>query len=38
MSHAKPLIVAESIKEISGLRKGSSETQNKSMSMLNQIN
>jgi transposase len=37
MSHTKPLIVTESIKEISSLRKGSSDTQNKRLSMLIEI-
>jgi len=37
MSYAKLLIVKESIKELSGLRKGSSETQNKRLSMLIEI-
>jgi len=37
MSNAKSLIVSESIKELSGLRKGSSDTQNKRLSMLIEI-
>ena len=37
MSYAKALNVKESIKELSGLRKGSSETQNKRLSMLIEI-
>ena len=37
MSHAKALHVKESIKELSGLRKGSSDTQNKRLSMLIEI-
>ena len=37
MSSAKPLIVIENIKELSGLRKGSSVTQNKRLSMLIEI-
>lgn len=37
MSNAKSLTVSESIKELSGLRKGSSDTQNKRLSMLIEI-